>query len=122
LTGYVDDPLPYIQRAAVFVAPILSGGGTKLKVLEAMAVGKAIVSTSIGVEGIEGKDQEHFMVADGPEAFSSGVVSLLNDRVFRERLGANARRRAMEKYDWEAICEAISGIYQGAREKMRDAK
>ena len=54
LIGYVDDPLPYIQRAGVFVAPILSGGGTKLKVLEAMAVGKAIVSTSIGVEGIEG--------------------------------------------------------------------
>ena len=120
-TAYVDDPLPYIQRAGVFVAPILSGGGTKLKVLEAMAVGKAIVSTSIGVEGIEGKDQEHFMVADGPEAFSSGVVSLLNDRVLRERLGANARRRAMEKYDWEAICEAISRIYQGAREEMRDA-
>jgi glycosyltransferase involved in cell wall biosynthesis len=122
LTGYVDDPLPYIQRAAVFVAPILSGGGTKLKVLEAMAVGKAIVSTSIGVEGIEGKDQEHFMVADGPEAFSSGVVSLLNDRVSRERLGANARKRAMEKYDWEAICEVMSRIYQGAGKQVRDAR
>ena len=121
LTGYVDDPLPYIQRAAVFVAPILSGGGTKLKILEAMAVAKAIVSTSIGVEGIEGKDHEHFMVADSPEAFSSRVVSLLNDHVFRERLGANARKRAMEKYDWEAICEAMSRIYQGAKE-VRDAK
>jgi polysaccharide biosynthesis protein PslH len=122
LTGYVDDPLPYIQRATVFVAPILSGGGTKLKVLEAMAVGKAIVSTSIGVEGIEGKDQEHFMVADRPEAFSSAVASLLNDDIFRERLGANARKRAMEKYDWEAICEAISGIYQSARVEVQDAK
>jgi len=121
LTGYVDDPLPYIQRAAVFVAPILSGGGTKLKVLEAMAVGRPIVSTSIGVEGIEGEDQEHFMVADRPEAFSSGVVSLLNDRLLRERLGANARKRAIEKYDWEAICEAISRIYQGARETVTDA-
>jgi glycosyltransferase involved in cell wall biosynthesis len=120
LTGYVDDPLPYIQRAAVFVAPILSGGGTKLKVLEAMAAGKAIVSTSMGVEGIEGKDQEHFIVTDGPDAFSSRVVSLLNDRVLRDRLGANARKRAMEKYDWEAICEAMSGIYQGAKE-VRDA-
>jgi glycosyltransferase involved in cell wall biosynthesis len=122
LTGYVDDPLPYIQRAAVFVAPILSGGGTKLKVLEAMAVGKAVVSTSIGIEGIEGKDQEHFLVADSPENFSSMVVSLLNDPTFRERLGANARKRAMEKYDWEAICEAISRIYQGAREQAPDTK
>jgi glycosyltransferase involved in cell wall biosynthesis len=122
LTGYVDDPLTFIQRAAVFVAPILSGGGTKLKILEAMAVGKAIVSTSIGVEGIEGNDQEHYVVADGPDAFSSRVLSLLNDRIFRERLGANARTLAMEKYDWEAICEAISGIYQSAREDVRDAK
>jgi len=120
LTGYVDDPVPYIQRAAVFVAPILSGGGTKLKVLEAMAAGKAIVSTSIGVEGIEGKDQEHFMVADSPEAFSSRVVSLLNDHALRERLGANARKRTLEKYDWEAICETIGRIYQGAKEKVRD--
>ncbi len=115
LTGYVDDPLAFIQRAAVFVAPILSGGGTKLKVLEAMAVGKAIVSTTIGVEGIQGKDEEHFIVADSPEVFSSSVVSLLTDQARRERLGANARRRAMEKYDWEAICETISGIYQRGR-------
>lgn len=121
LTGYVDDPLPYIQRAAVFVAPILSGGGTKLKVLEAMAVGKAIVATSIGIEGIEGKDQEHFMVADNPVTFSSMVVSLLNDHAFRERLGANARKRAMAKYDWEAICEAMSRIYEG-RGEVRDAQ
>jgi len=117
LTGYVDDPLPYIQRAAVFVAPILSGGGTKLKVLEAMAVGKAIVSTSIGVEGIEGEDQEHFMVADNPEVFSSRVVSLLNDHDLRERLGANARKRAMEQYDWEAIQETMSKLYQTAKKQ-----
>jgi glycosyltransferase involved in cell wall biosynthesis len=120
LTGYVDDPLPYIQRAAVFVVPVLSGGGTKLKVLEAMAAGKGIVSTPIGVEGIEGKDQEHFIVANGPEAFSSGVVSLLRNRAFRERLGASARKRATEKYDWEAICEGMNMIYRSAKE-FRDA-
>ena len=119
ITGYVNDPLHYIQRAALFVAPILSGGGTKLKVLEAMAVGKAIVSTSIGVEGIEGEDQEHFMVADNPEVFSSRVVSLLNDHDLRERLGANARKRAIEQYDWEAIGERLNRIYQDARGKVR---
>jgi glycosyltransferase involved in cell wall biosynthesis len=118
LTGYVDDPLPYIQRAAVFVAPILSGGGTKLKVLEAMAVGKAIVSTSIGVEGIEGNDEEHFMVADGPAVFADRVVSLLRDPFLRERIGANARRRMIEQYDWEAICEATSKLYQTARKRI----
>lgn len=113
-TGYVDDPLPYIQRAAVFIAPILSGGGTKLKVLEAMAVGKAVVSTSIGVEGIDGEDGQHFMVADDPEKFSSVVISLLDDDVARERLGKYARNRVIEKYDWEVICESISQMYQDA--------
>lgn len=119
-TGFVDDPVPCIQRAAVFVAPILSGGGTKLKVLEAMAVGKAIVSTSIGVEGIEGEDREHFMVADSSEAFSSHVIAVMNDPVLRERLGANARKRSREKYDWEAICESLSNLYQSARAKARN--
>jgi glycosyltransferase involved in cell wall biosynthesis len=121
LTGYVVDPLPYIQRAAIFVAPILSGGGTKLKILEAMAVGKAIVSTSIGVEGIEGEEGRHFVVADDPEAFASAVVSLLNDRDSRERLGANARIRALEKYDWDAICEGIGRIYLDAGRQVSDA-
>ena len=120
LTGFVDDPLPYIQRSAVFVAPILSGGGTKLKILEAMAAGKAIVSTAIGVEGIQGNDQEHFLVADTPEAFSSCVIALLNDSALRDRLGKSARRRAMETYDWEAICEAMSRIYQDARKAASD--
>jgi glycosyltransferase involved in cell wall biosynthesis len=115
LTGFVADPLPYIQRAAVFVAPILSGGGTKLKILEAMAAGKAIVSTAMGVEGIQGRDREHFLVADAPEAFASRVIALLDDRALRDRLGENARRRAIETYDWEAICEAMSRIYQDAR-------
>ncbi len=122
ITGYVEDPLPYIQRATLFLAPILSGGGTKLKVLEAMAVGKAVVSTSIGVEGIEGEDQTHFMVADNPETFSLRVASLLNDHTQRERLGSNARKRAMEKYEWEAICEGLSRIYLEARERVRGGK
>jgi polysaccharide biosynthesis protein PslH len=122
LTGFVDDPLPYIQRSAVFIAPILSGGGTKLKILEAMAAGKAIVSTTIGVEGIQGNDEEHFLVADAAEAFSSCVIALLNDVALRDRLGENARRRAMETYDWEAICQGMSKIYQDARKSASHPK
>jgi glycosyltransferase involved in cell wall biosynthesis len=112
VTGFVDDPIPYIQRAAVFIAPILSGGGTKLKVLEAMAAGKAIVSTSVGVEGIDGRDGEHFVVADRPEVFTERVVLLLTDRLYRERLGTNARTVAREKYDWAAITEKMSELYE----------
>jgi glycosyltransferase involved in cell wall biosynthesis len=115
-TGYVEDPLPYLQRASVFIAPILSGGGTKLKVLEAMSTGKAVISTSIGVEGIEGENGRHFIVADHPDSFSAGVVDLLNDRARRDFLGSNARRLIEEKYDWAAICEKTSKIYLDARE------
>jgi len=122
LTGYVDDPLPYLHRAAVFIAPILSGAGTKLKILEAMAAGKAIVSTSIGIEGIEGEDRKHFLIADCAETFSSGVVSLLGDRYLRERLGAGAREQAMEKYDWRGIFYAISRIYGDAQAHATGAK
>jgi glycosyltransferase involved in cell wall biosynthesis len=114
VTGYVEDPVPYIQRAAVFIAPILSGGGTKLKVLEAMAAGKAIVSTSLGVEGIEGRDTEHYLVADRPELFSQRVVELLGDGDLRQRLGANARKVAEEKYDWRIICEKMNRLYTDA--------
>jgi polysaccharide biosynthesis protein PslH len=112
LTGYVDDPVPYLQRAAVFLAPILSGSGTKLKVLEAMAAGKPIVSTSIGVEGIAGRDGEHYVVADTAEDFSTRVVDLLRDPRRRERLAANARKLAEETYDWRIICDKTSKLYE----------
>jgi glycosyltransferase involved in cell wall biosynthesis len=114
VTGFVPDPAPYIRRAAVFVVPMLSGSGTKLKVLEAMAAGKAIVSTSIGVEGIEGRDGQHYRVADQSSAFAECVVELLNNRAMREHLGTNARRIAEQKYDWKIICSKMSRIYEEA--------
>jgi glycosyltransferase involved in cell wall biosynthesis len=114
LTGYVSDPLPYVQRAAIFVAPILSGSGTKLKVLEAMAAGKAIVSTAVGVEGIEGRDGEHFLIANEPSAFSKRIGQLLGDANLRKRLGTNARDLSRQKYDWTAICEKMANVYLAA--------
>jgi len=111
-TGYVDDPIPYIQRGAVFVAPILSGGGTKLKVLEAMAAGKAIVSTSIGIEGIDGRDGEHYLVADTPELFAEKVLTLLANPKLRTDLGLKARQMAECKYSWVSICDKLSALYQ----------
>jgi glycosyltransferase involved in cell wall biosynthesis len=113
-TGFVDDPVPYIQRAAVFVAPILSGSGTKLKVLEAMAAGKAIVSTSVGVEGIKGHNGEHYVVADKADEFAARTIDLLNDGPRRARLSANARRLAEEMYDWKSIGQQMSAVYETA--------
>lgn len=112
ILGYVDDPLPFIHASTVFVAPILSGSGTRLKILEAMACGKAIVSTTLGCEGIEGVDGMHYILADEPEKFAKSVANILNDIEFRKTLGYNARKLAVEKYDWENIIDKIDCAYQ----------
>jgi polysaccharide biosynthesis protein PslH len=111
LTGAVEDPNSILVRAAVFIAPILSGSGTKLKVLEAMAAGKAIVSTSVGMEGIDGVDGEHYVLADTPDSFAAGVIHLLACSSVREQLALKARQLAEEKYDWRLICEKMNRLY-----------
>ncbi len=110
-TGFVDDPLPYLHEAMVFVAPILSGGGTKLKVLEAMAAGKAIVCTSIGCEGIGGVDMKHYIVRDEAKDFADAIVSLLNHEDLRTSIQVNARNLAISKYDFKHICEKLNTYY-----------
>lgn len=112
--GFVDNPIPYVQKAAVFVAPILSGSGTRLKLLEAMALGKAIVTTTIGCEGIEGVDGKDFLIGDQPTQFAAKVVDLLRNRNLRDQLGRNARKVMREKYDWNMICEKLSRTYLAA--------
>jgi polysaccharide biosynthesis protein PslH len=100
--GMVPDVLPYYHRAAVVVVPLLSGGGTKIKVLEAAACGKAIVATTVGVDGLPFRDGEDLVVADSDEDFARAVASLLNDGARRGALGTNARLAALD-FDWEAI-------------------
>lgn len=112
LTGYVDDPVPLLQKAAVFVAPIRSGSGTRLKTLEAMAAAKGIVTTTIGCEGIEGLDKKHYLVADGQADFAKSAVYLLKNRFLREHLGSNARRLTVERYDWNSITGKLDGLYR----------
>ena len=112
LLGYVDDPIPYIQRATVFIVPILSGSGTRLKLLEAMAVGKAIVTTNIGCEGIEGADDKHFLITDTPEQFSAAITKLLNDKKLRLFISNNARQIAEKKYDWKILLERLDSVYK----------
>jgi glycosyltransferase involved in cell wall biosynthesis len=112
LLGFVDDPLPYIQKATVFVVPILSGSGTRLKILEAMSAGKAIVSTTIGCEGIEGLNNRDYLIADTPEEFSEKVVEVINNQSLQRYLGVNARKLAEQKYDWKVICEKMENAYK----------
>jgi glycosyltransferase involved in cell wall biosynthesis len=90
------------------------GGGTRLKVLDAMAMGKAIVSTSIGCEGIDVRPGEHLVVADTPEAFAEATVSLLADPARRQALGRAARAQAEAKYAWGHVGEQLFDAYAQA--------
>ena len=108
--GFVDDVEKYIRRAKIFIAPIKSGSGTRLKLLEAMAMGKAIVTTTIGREGIEGMNGEEFIVADDSVDFANCVIEVLKDQKLRERLGKKARNLVERKYDWEIIATELRKV------------
>jgi glycosyltransferase involved in cell wall biosynthesis len=112
ITGYVPDTRPYIADAAVYVVPLRMGGGTRLKVLEAMAMGKAIVSTHLGAEGLKVVPDRDLVLADTPEDFARAVVALLRDKNRRRELGANARRVAEDKYAWEKIVPKMEAVYE----------
>ncbi len=110
VTGAVPDTRPYIGGAEVYVVPLRMGGGTRLKVLEGMAMGRAIVSTSLGAEGIDYAPDRDLVIADSPDAFASAVVALLRNPERRRELGSNARRLAAEKYDWNKIIPLFESI------------
>jgi polysaccharide biosynthesis protein PslH len=111
LTGWVEDVRPYIAAAGVYVIPLRIGGGTRLKVLEAMAMGRAIVSTALGCEGFDLVPGQELVVADTPAAFAEAVVSLLRDPARRARLGRAARRFAGARYDWRTIVPKMERVY-----------
>lgn len=110
--GFVDDIRPYLARSAVYVAPIRIGGGTRLKILDAFASGKAVVSTSIGCEGIECEDRKHIRIVDNSENFSEAVVELLQDSQARQRLEKNARDLVEKTYSWQIIGEQLRSLYR----------
>jgi glycosyltransferase involved in cell wall biosynthesis len=109
--GFVDDVRPWVARAGVYVVPLRVGGGTRLKMVDAMAQGKAIVATPVGAEGIDGRDGEEFVLAAEPGAFADKVVALLGDAQERQRLGRAARLRAENKYAWPILGRELASIY-----------
>ena len=103
LTGMVDDVRPLIAGAAVSVVPIWEGGGTRLKILEAMALRTPVVTTSKGAEGLDAQDGVHLLIADEPGAFANAVVRLLQDHSLRQRLAGNAFALVEQNYDWQVV-------------------
>jgi sugar transferase (PEP-CTERM/EpsH1 system associated) len=112
VTGWVEDVRPYIDAAALYVIPLRIGGGTRLKVLEAMAMGKAIVSTSLGCEGFDLTSDQELSLADTPDQFAAAVLALLRDPQRRERMGEAARQHASSNYDWRMIVPRLEQVYE----------
>lgn len=106
VTGYVKDIRPYIAEATVYISPLRIGTGIKNKVLEAMAMGKAIVATSIGCQGISVKNGEDIIISDNPEEMAGSIIHLLRDESERRRLEHNARQTA-EKYSWQEVANLV---------------
>lgn len=109
--GFVEDVSAFYGSVDVVVAPIRYGGGIKIKVLEAMACGRPVVTTSIGAEGIAGAGEGAFLVADDPAGFAEAVVALLLDKDKRALLGEQARQIVERRFSWQRLCDDLDKIY-----------
>jgi glycosyltransferase involved in cell wall biosynthesis len=111
LTGWVEDTRPYIASSSVYVAPLRIGGGTRLKLLEAMAMSKPVVATRLGAEGYPVTDGRELLLADTPTDFAVSVVTLLRAPERRTELGRVARAFVEQQYDWRAIVPRVETVY-----------
>jgi glycosyltransferase involved in cell wall biosynthesis len=108
--GYVPDIRPRIAQSWACVVPLRVGGGTRLKILESMALGTPVVSTSKGAEGLEVTPGLDILIGDTPASFAKHVVDLLEDRHLRDRISANGQRLVREKYNWEIIGQRLEAL------------
>jgi sugar transferase (PEP-CTERM/EpsH1 system associated) len=108
VTGVVEDTRPYLARATVVLAPIRLGAGTRLKVLEALAMARPVVATRIGAEGLRLTPGQHLEIADDPPAFAAAILRLLGDPDARRRLGREGRLRVEAEYDWKVVLAPLS--------------
>lgn len=111
VAGFVDDVRPYIERAAVYLCPIRVGGGTRLKILDALAMQRPLVSTAIGVEGLGLVDGEHYLRAETPEEFVAAARRLEGDPELGRRLAGAGRAFVLERYSWDRIGAQIDAAY-----------
>lgn len=122
VVGWVKDVRPYISQHALYIIPLRIGGGTRIKAYEAMAMGKAVVSTSVGVEGLPVVHNEHVAIADTPETFASTIVELLGNSGEARRLGQSARRFVEQNFSWNRAGEVFLDICQKSVDKPQEAR
>lgn len=110
--GYVNDVRDYILNADVCIAPLTAGSGTRLKILEYMALGKPVVSTQLGAEGIDAENNKNLIIENDWSNFAQGIIELLNDKDYANKIGSNGRLLVEEKYDWMKIIKKQIEIYK----------
>ncbi len=111
VTGRVGDVQPYYQQSQVCVVPLRAGGGTRLKILEAMALGRPVVSTTIGCEGLDAVEGRHLLIADSDEEFAAKTARLLLDQALWQDLSRCARQLVEQKYDWDILAGQLMSLY-----------
>jgi len=110
VTGTVEDVRPYLDEAAVYVVPLRAGSGTRMKIFEALGMAKAVVSTTVGAEGLALKDGKEFIAADDPRDFAGRVVHLLHDSARTRELGEAGRALVVERYSWDQVARAFESL------------
>ena len=119
LTGFVDDIRPYVARSHVYVIPLFVGSGTRIKAFEAMAMGRPVVSTTLGIEGLDVTDSEHFLRADDAEAFARSILTLMDDAAMRDRIARAARRLMEDRFSWSNVARQFEAICLRALDRKR---
>jgi polysaccharide biosynthesis protein PslH len=114
LTGYVEDIRPYVTGSWISLAPIQQGGGTRLKIIEAMALRTPVVATPKGAEGLDVEHGNHLLLASSPEDFSTACCQILDSPDLRENLASNAYTLVKQKYDWQAVMPGFLNLVQNA--------
>jgi glycosyltransferase involved in cell wall biosynthesis len=117
VTGTVDDIRRYVHEAAVYVVPLRIGGGTRIKIFEAMALAKPVVSTTLGAQGLPVRHGENVLLADTPETFAEHTVRLLRDCSERQRLGRAGRSLVESRYSWPAAVDVVEGVLSALQTK-----
>ena len=114
LTGTVEDIRPFIFQSALVVVPLRIGGGSRLKILEALSMEKTVLSTSIGAEGLNLQDEEHLIIKDTPDSFASAAVDMLANPEKYSALGYQGRKRVLEQYTWDSIGRLMEQVWARA--------
>lgn len=110
LTGWVDDVRPYLVKAGVCVVPLRIGGGTRMKIYEAMAMGKAVVATTVGAEGLEVEDKRDIRLVDEPSEIADAIAELITQEPVRRSMEQSARRLVEENFSWGSVADRFSEI------------